>query len=434
MLDRIKGGLSVGFFGLGKSSSSLISTLPLDRCDLTIRSDKEINPADIPKGAKVYTGEHAMDDIREDILFLSPSVKRERFKECHGVMLSSDYELFLSENKRPIFAVTGSDGKSTTTRLVSLLLRASGQAVSEVGNIGEPMVARLSDECDIYVAELSSFMLDATVPRAKMAALTSLTPNHLDWHGSYENYKKTKISLLKSSEKFVISDENADITSAYGIVSMTRSFTELTRLYPAEVYLTCDGGYIRKNGEKLIALSDILRSETHNIKNLMLAIAMCDGYVREDEIRSVAQSFKGLPHRCEKFLNIGGIDFYDSSIDTSPARTAQTLRSLDRRCVIILGGRGKGLDYGEMKDEIKSYAHSALLVGENKHEIYSVIKDVTDCYMADDLQSAVDMGCAMAGDVGLLLLSPASASYDMFKDFEERGRSYQKLVRQRYGL
>ena len=166
----------------------------------------------------------------------------------------------------------------------------------------------------------------------------------------------------------------------------------------------------------------------------MLAIAMCDGYVGEDEIRSVAQSFQGLPHRCEKFLNIGGIDFYDSSIDTSPARTAQTLRSLDRRCVIILGGRGKGLDYGEMKEEIKRYAHSALLVGENKHEIYSVIKDVTDCYMADDLQSAVDMGCAMAGDVGLLLLSPASASYDMFKDFEERGRSYQKLVRQRYGL
>ena len=434
MLERIKDGLSVGFFGLGKSNTSLISTLPLDRCEVTIRSDKEISSADLPKGARVYTGEHAMDDVREDILFLSPSVKRDRFRDLHGVMLSSDYELFLNENKKPLFAVTGSDGKSTTTRLVSLLLRASGETVSEVGNIGEPMVARLSDECDIYVAELSSFMLDAAVPRAKMAALTSLTPNHLDWHGSYENYKKTKISLLKSSEKFVISDENADITGAYGIISMTRSFTELKRLYPAEIYLTCDGGYIRKNGEKLIALSDILRNESHNIKNLMLAIAMCDGYLGEDEIRSVAQSFQGLPHRCEKFLNIGGIDFYDSSIDTSPARTAQTLRSLDRRCVIILGGRGKGLDYGEMKEEIKRYAHSALLVGENKHEIYSVIKDVTDCYMADDLQSAVDMGCAMAGDVGLLLLSPASASYDMFKDFEERGRSYQKLVRQRYGL
>lgn len=434
MLERIKDGLSVGFFGLGKSNKSLLSILPLDRCEVTIRSDNEIGSADLPKGARVYTGVHAMDDVREDILFLSPSVKRDRFRDLHGVMLSSDYELFLNENKKPLFAVTGSDGKSTTTRLVNLLLRASGETVSEVGNIGEPMVARLSDECDMYVAELSSFMLDAAVPRAKMAVLTSLTPNHLDWHGSYENYKKTKINLLKSSEKFVISDENADITGAYGIVSMTRSFAELKRLYPAEIYLTCDGGYIIKNGEKLIALSDILRSESHNIKNLMLAIAMCDGYVREDEIRSVAQSFQGLPHRCERFLNTNGIDFYDSSIDTSPARTAQTLRSLDRRCVIILGGRGKGLDYGEMKEEIKRYAHSALLVGENKHEIYSVIKDVTDCYMADDLQSAVDMGCAMAGDVGLLLLSPASASYDMFKDFDERGRSYQKLVRQRYGL
>ena len=434
MLDRIKGGLSVGFFGLGKSNASLISTLPLDRCKLTIRSDKEINPADIPQGAKVYTGEHAMDDIREDILFLSPSVKRDRFKEIQGVMLSSDYELFLSENKRPIFAVTGSDGKSTTTRLVSLLLRASGRVVSEVGNIGEPMVARLNDECDVYVAELSSFMLDATVPVAKMAALTSLTPNHIDWHGSFKNYKKTKISLLKSSEKFVISDENADITGAYGIVSMTRSFAQLKRLYRAEVYMSCVGGYVRKNGERLIAISDVLRNETHNLKNLMLAIAMCDGYVGEYEIRSVASGFQGLPHRCERFLSIGGIDFYDSSIDTSPARTAQTLRSLDRRCVIILGGRGKGLDYGEMKGEIEKYAQSALILGENKNEIYSVIKDVTNCYMADDLGSAIDMGCAMAGDVGLLLLSPASASYDMFKSFEERGESFQKLVRQRYGL
>ena len=434
MLERIKEGLSVGFFGLGKSNASLISSLPLDRCKLTIRSDKEINPADIPQGAKVYTGKHAMDDLREDILFLSPSVKRERFKECHGVMLSSDYELFLSENKKPIFAVTGSDGKSTTTRMATLLLRAGGLMASEVGNIGEPMVARLNGECDVYVAELSSYMLDAAVPKVKMAALTSLTPNHIDWHGSFKNYKKTKISLLKSSEKFVISDENADITGAYGIVSMTRSFDELKRLYRAEVYMSCEGGYIRKSGEKLIATKDILRSESHNIKNLMLAIAMCDGYVGKDEIRSVATSFRGLPHRCERFLSIGGIDFYDSSIDTSPARTAQTLRSLDRRCVIILGGRGKGLDYGEMKGEIEKYAHSALLVGENKDEIYSVIKDDTDCYMADDLQAAIDMGCAMAGDVGLLLLSPASASYDMFKSFEERGESFQKLVRQRYGL
>ena len=140
---------------------------------------------------------------------------------------------------------------------------------SEVGNIGEPMVARLNDECDMYVAELSSFMLDAAVPKAKMAVLTSLTPNHIDWHGSFKNYKKTKISLLKVAEKFVISDENADTSGAYGIVSMTRSFDELKRLYRAEVYMSCEGGYLRKNGEKLIAINDVVRSETHNIKNLM---------------------------------------------------------------------------------------------------------------------------------------------------------------------
>lgn len=433
MLDRIKDGCSVGFFGLGKSNLSLLRTLPLDNCRITVRSDSEVKCND-PRVARILTGERAAEAMDEDILFLSPSVRRDRFSCCHGVVLSSDYELFIQENKKPLFAVTGSDGKSTTARLLTLLLRAGGQSVCEVGNMGEPMVARLKDGSDMYVAELSSYMLAAATPRAKMAVLTSLTPNHLDWHGSYENYKKTKINLLKNAEKYVISYENAFIKGAYGIVSMTRSFSEIRRLYPAEIYLTIEDGYIRKNGEKVIAISEILRREAHNIKNLMLAIAVCDGYVGKDEIRSVASSFQGLPHRCERFFSIDGIDFYDSSIDTSPARTAQTLRSLDRRCVIILGGRGKGLDYSEMRGEIGKYAHAALVMGENRNEIYSVIKDVTDCYMADDLQSAIDIGCAMTGESGLLLLSPASASYDSFRDFEERGEKFQKLVRQRYGL
>ncbi len=436
LISKIEGGCRVGFFGIGKSTYSLFCSLPLKNCSVTLRSDSIIDRSSIPDEIgveRIFEGDETCKDINEDILFLSPSVRRDRPELMdavkRGVMLSSDYELFLSENKKPIFAVSGSDGKSTTVRMLTLLLQACGHSPCEIGNIGEPMAAHLHDECDMYVAELSSYMLSSALPRAEMAALTSLTPNHIDWHGSYKNYKKTKIDLLKSSRKFVISDENAEIPGAYGIVSMTKSYSELKSLYPAEIYMTTEDGYIRKNGDDIIAVKEIVRNEPHNIKNLMMAVAMADGYVDNEGICRVARSFSGLPHRCERFLSEDGIDYYDSSIDTSPARTSQTLRSLGRRCVIILGGRGKGLDYGEMNGEIAEFAHAAVLVGENKHEIYEKIKDATVCYLSENFESAVELGRELAKGCGVLLLSPASASYDMFSDFENRGKRFKKIIK-----
>lgn len=423
----IEQGCHVGFFGLGRSNLSLLRTLHLENCSITLRSDGNIDPDFLP-GSRIMCSALACEDVSEDILFLSPSVKRERFKNSGGVILSSDYELFLEENNASLFAVTGSDGKSSTARLVSLLLREAGHKAAEVGNMGIPMYESLGAS-NIYVAELSSFMLSAATPTAKVAALTSLSENHLDWHGSYENYKKTKIDLLKASEKYVISDENDEIKGAYGIVSMQKSLFELMQDYPAELYLTVDGGYILKNGKKILPLDRVLRREEHNIKNLMLAIAMSDGYCESDEIMRVASSFSGLAHRCEKFLSNGGVDYYDSSIDTSPSRTATTLRSLNRKLVIILGGKSKGLDYSSMLDALRDHATAAVLVGENKYEILSVIADALPCYIAEDFAEAADLGIKLARNVGALLLSPASASYDMFASYEARGICFKKLVR-----
>ena len=427
MLSKIKRGLSVGFFGIGRSNLSLLSSLPLENCTVTLRSDGYIDPKIYP-GARILTGEDATSELTEDILFLSPSVRRDRFPADKRHILSSDYELFLSECRKPIFAVTGSDGKSSTARILTMLLSESGIRAREVGNMGEPMFASLRHDADIYVAELSSYMLSTAQPMAEVACLTSLTPNHIDWHKSYENYKKTKISLLKRSKKYVISDENADIKGAYAIISLTRSFAELRQIYDAQLYLTVEGGQIMKNGEALIPLNRIKRREGHNLKNLMTAVAMAEGYYSEEALIRVAESFSGLPHRCEKLIGRGGIDCYDSSIDTSPARTATTLRSLGREVVIILGGRGKGLDYRLMLPEVEEYVRFAVLVGENKNEIYRAIGDRVSCVLAEDFASAVALGLENAREVGALLLSPASASYDLFPSYEIRGETFKKLV------
>ena len=192
--------------------------------------------------------------------------------------------------------------------------------------------------------------------------------------------------------------------------------------------MTREDGYIKKNGRPILDCSLIRRGEEHNIKNLMLAIAACDGLADDGAIRRVCESFHGLAHRCEKFLSCRGIDFYDSSIDTSPARTATTLRSLGRSVVIILGGRGKGLDYSQMLPEIKKYVKSAVLLGENKQEIKKAIGDATPCRLAENMAEATRIGIDMAREVGALLLSPASASYDAFKNYEERGDSFKKSV------
>lgn len=427
MLSKIKRGLSVGFFGIGRSNLSLLSSLPLENCTVTLRSDGYIDPKIYP-GSRILTGEDATSELTEDILFLSPSVRRDRFPADKRHILSSDYELFLSECKKPIFAVTGSDGKSSTARILTMLLSESGIRAREVGNMGEPMFASLRHDADIYVAELSSYMLSTAQPMAEVACLTSLTPNHIDWHKSYENYKKTKISLLKRSKKYVISDENADVKGAYAIISLTRSFAELRQIYDAELYLTVEGGRIMKNGEALIPLNRIQRREGHNLKNLMTAVAMAEGYYSEEALIRVAESFSGLPHRCEKLIGRGGIDCYDSSIDTSPARTATTLRSLGRQVVIILGGRGKGLDYRLMLPEVEEYVRLAVLVGENKNEIYRAIGGRVSCVLAEDFASAVTLGLENAREVGALLLSPASASYDLFPSYEIRGETFKKLV------
>lgn len=435
ILSRIKSGCRVGFFGLGGSNTALLSHLPLEKCRVSLRSDGKIDRNAIPKGIRVeriLEGKNACQDINEDILFLSPSVRREREELCrarkNGVILTSDAELFFESNDRPIFAVTGSDGKSTTATLISLLLKEGGYNAPLVGNIGEPFINGLGRNADAFVCELSSFMLAYYTPKSKAACITNVTPNHLDWHSDFEEYRKTKLSLAEKTDRLIISDVIGGLKQSYGVISGEREFWELKSLYSSAIYLTLEKKSICKNGTPLINISKIRRKEKHNILNLMMAIAMTDSLVGSDEIIGVAEGFTGLKHRCEWVLNNDGIDYYDSSIDSTPARTAQTLRSLDRSVVIILGGRGKGLDYDELIPEMKKYVKAAIITGENAEEIYETVKGFVDAEIVDNFDRAVKRGQSISKDVGTLLLSPASTSFDRFKNYAERGYRFKQIL------
>ncbi len=435
ILSKLKCGCKVGFFGLGSSNAALLRCLPLDKCELTLRSDTMIDRGSIPNNIKVkriLEGKSACQHINEDIIFFSPSVRRDRpeLKEAkaRGVFFSSDAELFFENNNTQVFAVTGSDGKSTTATLTHLLLSAGGYTAPLIGNIGEPFVKNLERNTDFFVCELSSFMLTYFTPGTRAACITNITPNHLDWHSDFEEYRQTKLSVARKTDRLIISDDCLDVSGAYGIISGERSYYELRKLYNAEIYMTVEVGKIRKNGIPIIDISRVFRKEKHNLNNLMMAIGMTDGMVGNDEINAVAKDFQGLGHRCECFLNKNGVDYIDSSIDSSPARTTQTLRSLGRPVVIILGGRGKGLDYGELLPEVKKYVKKAIITGENAEEIFKAIGEAVNTEIIEDFEEAVLRGKKCAAEVGTLLLSPASTSYDRFKNYAERGDKFKQIL------
>ncbi len=427
-------GCRVGFFGLGRSNASLLSTLPLERCEITLRSDKAISKDELPaKPAiqRILCGKEALNSINEDIIFFSPSVRRDRPELSaareRGVIFTSDAELFFNENNKPVFAVTGSDGKSTTATLINLFLNQAGIGSRLIGNIGEPLTQSLGTaEC--FVCELSSFMLSYLTPKAYASCITNITPNHLDWHRNFNEYKNTKLRCLEGAKRVIASDDNESVDRAFAIISAEKSYEEMRNKKDAKLYFSIENRYICRNGKKMLALSDIKLQEKHNLKNIMMAMAMTDGIAEISDILAVISSFSGLRHRCERLFCHEGVEYIDSSIDSTPARTVHTLDSIGRPVVLILGGRSKGTDYKELIPMLKKHAAFTVITGENAGEIYEAIKGHTRAEIISGFESAVLFAKSRAKDVGVLLLSPASTSYDAFKNYAERGDKFKEIL------
>ena len=251
----------------------------------------------------------------------------------------------------------------------------------------------------------------------------------------FEEYKNTKLSLLDSTEEAVISADD-DILAEYSakkevfaVTSLSHSLDELKKHFKAELYFTADDKYLYKCTEPLMRISQIKRREPHNLKNLMTAAALADGYVTREHLIRVAEDFQGLAHRCEEILSDDGVKYIDSSIDTTPHRTAQTLNSLGGNVIIILGGRTKGCDFSILRAPLSKKAKLAVVTGECREEIVSAIKGACDIAVIDGFEDAVLYGASVAKSGDALLLSPAATSYDAFSSFEERGEKFKELVK-----
>lgn len=460
---------TIGALGVGISNLALLAALSGEEYEITLRDQRKINLSALPEGLKIkriYEGAEAFLDINEDILLLSPSLRRdapELLKAAErGSVLTSDAELFFRDAKG-VFAVSGSSGKSTTASIAASLLRKKYDTAL-VGNIGIPFAEAGAHER--YIAELSSFQLMYLQAPTERAVITSLAHNHLDWHRDLEEYISTKLALLERAEYSTMSADDA-LCLAYltghsvsTVYSVRHSLDELRRISRAENYITLDRGHILLSGEPILVLPDNILS--YNIANLMGAIGLCRGEYTAEGLSEVAAALPTLPHRAELFYSFGGIDYINSSIDTTPERTRVTLEALGRRVRLILGGKGKGLSILPILPTLEKYAKGIYLYGEAGREFYeelSPLWDITlapcrlfsrfaeaaeaaraDAYLSKGVTEAgahLPKGATEAGAYltkeaedycETVLLSPAATGYGEFRSFAERGDFFKRYI------
>ena len=433
--------VKVTLLGFGSTNRAFLEALlPLENAYVTVRQ-RGLSRGKISDSVAVYNGENAFSGLYEDVIIPSPSVRRERLSIPYHAEVITDYDLLFRAKQKELFLISGSDGKSTTTELSSLLLQGSISHLFTGGNIGTPLILADKDS-EAFLLELSSFTLRYSLPMGGRALLTNITPNHLDWHDGIEEYKNTKLSLVRRADEPIlnlddeISRSEARETHAFCLISSNLNHHNIARSYKTEHTVTVENDSVMLDGEMIIPLREIKRRERHNVSNLCSAIAMTIGYANRERIREVAHSFEGLSERCE-FFDIDGISFISSSIDTSPERTRTTLEGLGREAIIILGGRGKRLPLEPLRSPLIKYAKRIAIYGEAAQEICVFLdSDPTLGAIPHNsfprLAGAIDYATMGVKPGDTVVLSPAATSYGEFENYSHRGKFFKQYILSKY--
>lgn len=437
--------------GIGVSNTPLIKKLLASGCDVTAcdkRTAEQLGQehTELSKlGTKFCLGEDYLEHLDFDIIFRTPGLMPfdghlQKAVE-RGAELTSEMELFMKLCPCRIFAVTGSDGKTTTTTIISELLKAQGYTVHLGGNIGRPLLCDVDDmsENDVAVLELSSFQLHSMVCKPDVAVITNISPNHLDKHKDYQDYIDAKSSIFAyqdEHDRLVLNHENE--FSAYYAGKAKSSISYFSRAVKPDNGVYCTGGYIYRVHDglynKIMAADDIKLPGTHNLENYMAAFAATDGYVDDDTCISVAKSFSGVEHRLEQVRVLNGVTFINDSIGTSPTRTAAGLHALKQKPILIAGGYDKHIPFDELGDEICLHVKKLYLTGATTEKIYDAVTKSKyfdgnlPIEKIDDFKDAVLAAADSAQDGDVVLLSPACAAFDKFKNFMERGKYFKQIV------
>ena len=450
-LDEFKynvAGKNITVIGIGISNLPLIKYLVslganVTACDRRSAEDLGENYTELEKlGVKFNLGDGYLNNLSGDMIFKTPGMRYDvpellKAKE-NGSIVTSEMEVFFEVCPSHIIAVTGSDGKTTTTTLIHKMMTDAGYKTWLGGNIGNPLLTDTEKmkENDWVILELSSFQLHTMRKSPEIAVITNISPNHLDMHKDYKEYidAKKNIMLYQNEGDTLIVNADNQVTADIG-KSANGAVKYFSRNRMADVYL--DGNIIKRGIVEILNIKDIKIPGMHNVENYMAAIAAVSGLVSKEVIVNVAKTFGGVEHRIELVRTLDGVKYYNSSIDSSPNRTINTLRVFPNKVIMIAGGKDKGIPYDEIGPALAEHVKVLILIGATSDKIQEALdaeinktgngKDI-EVIRATSYEDAVNTARSKAHDGDVVLLSPASTSFDMFRNFEERGNLFKKIV------
>ena len=350
-----------------------------------------------------------------------------------GLAVIGDIELFALAARSPVLAVTGSNGKSTVTTLASKMLESQGLRAPAGGNLGPPALDLLNDEADAYVLEISSFQMETTDSLAPLAAtVLNVSADHLDRHGTLELYAELKEKLLKAAEHAVVNADDALVAAMGARHSGVVSFSVQTELARGYSITTSNGErWLARDKRPLLRAADLKLRGTHNEANALSALALTEPLTKDlDAALDALRKFTGLPHRCQRVTERKGVTFVDDSKGTNVGATLAALNGLSGPLVLIAGGLSKGQDLSPLAAGARGKLRAAVLIGAAAAELETVLKPLCETVHAKSMAEAVTRAAALARRGDTVLLSPACASQDMFRDYRERGEQFARAARE----
>lgn len=350
-----------------------------------------------------------------------------------GLAVLGDMELFALAARAPVIAVTGSNGKSTVTTLASKLLESQGLRAPAGGNLGPPALDLLNDDADAYVLEISSFQMETTDSLAPLAAVVlNVSADHLDRHGTLELYAELKEKLLTASERAVVNVDDPLVAAMGARHPRAVPFSvrrPLARGY--SIVIENEERWLARNAKPLVRASELHLRGTHNEANALAALALTEELTADlPAALEALRAFAGLPHRCQRIVERAGVTYVDDSKGTNVGATLAALNGLAGPLVLIAGGLSKGQDFAPLAAGARGKVRAAVLIGAAAGELERVLAPVCDTVRAGSMPDAVARAAALAQRGDAVLLSPACASQDMFRDYRDRGEQFAHAARE----
>jgi len=439
-------GKKVLVVGLGRTGEAVCEFLVQKKAEVKVSEKKQANQtAEIiktwtEKGVSFETGGHQRASFLEaDLIVPSPGVPPiAELKDAliHGVEVISEIELAFRYLKGKVIGITGTNGKSTTATLTHQILKNGGHKSFLAGNIGTPLISfvETSKADHFYVAELSSFQLEYVKHfRAYISVLLNVTPDHLNWHQSFDGYYAAKKHLVELQTEHDCAILNRDDPLIWALKNEVDpsvfGFSRETSISPGcfigEESIICSND----EQENIMRLEDIPLPGIHNQENVMAAVSV--GHllnIPTSIIKAGVTHFRGLEHRLEKVTVLKDVAFYNDSKATNVGATLKSIQSFDQKIVLILGGQDKGGDFEMLKEPASHRVKEIILLGEASEKIAKALQNGIPIKVATSLREAVELGFAAASPGEIVLLAPACTSFDMFTNYEERGRVFKQEV------